>query len=147
VSADCGSREGGGFEPRRSPSYLQVKRKARLFGWASFTATRPPEGPHPSRRRHRRLYLPAGASRFYRLHNARIPEHVLDYLQDEDEGAQNPVRFAPLRREGLGRPQETGAPKSTVEVATPENFAPLGALAKVRLGLPSEVGRVCVSCD
>jgi len=74
-------------------------------------------------------------------------ERVLDYLQDEDECAQNPVRFAPLRREGLGCPQETGAPKATVEVATSENFEPLGTLAKVRLGLTSEVGRVCVSCD
>jgi hypothetical protein len=76
-----------------------------------------------------------------------VPDHVLDYLQDEDECAQNPVRFAPLRREGLGRTQETGAPKATVEVATSENFEPLGTLAKVRLGLTSEVGRVCVSCD
>ena len=56
------------------------------------------------------------------------------------------VRFAPLRRQGLGRPQETGAPGVTVEVATPENPAPLGTLVKVRLGLTSEIGRVCASC-
>jgi hypothetical protein len=66
-----------------------------------------------------------------------VHEHVLDYLENEDERAHNPVRFAPLRREGLGRSQETGAPKATVEVATLENFAPLGTLANVRLGLTS----------
>ena len=28
TSSDCGSREGRGFEPRRSPSLLQVNRQA-----------------------------------------------------------------------------------------------------------------------
>ena len=37
-SADCGSG-GRGFESRRSPSHLQVKREARLFNRASFTTT------------------------------------------------------------------------------------------------------------
>jgi hypothetical protein len=112
-----------------------------------FYCNRLPEGPHPARRRPRRYSFRRARVGFYRLHDARVPDHVLDYLQDEDECAQNPVRFAPLRREGLGRTQETGAPKATVEVATSENFEPLGTLAKVRLGLTSEVGRVCVSCD
>ena len=38
LSADCGS-EGRGFEPRRSPPLLQVKRGFRLPGRAPFTAT------------------------------------------------------------------------------------------------------------
>jgi hypothetical protein len=60
---------------------------------------------------------------------------------------QNLVRFAPLRREGLGRQQETGAPRVTVEFASLENLVPLGTLEKVCLGLTSEIGQVCVSRD
>jgi hypothetical protein len=57
-----------------------IEHEARLFGGASSTAIRLPEGPHPAADGNAAYIFRRARVGFYRLHDARVPEQVQDYL-------------------------------------------------------------------